>query len=86
MHARMNKVFAMTVLQSRLSGMFFKGFGLWAAHAAEAIHFHSHERARQFVRDEHVADVAVRDMADANTLSLTDWDGCVNRGAAGRLL
>ena len=79
----MNKVFGMTVLQSRLSGMFFKGFGLWAAHAAEAIHFHSHERARQFIRDEHVADVAVRDIADTNVLGALDSDGGGGRDVGG---
>ena len=63
----------MTVLQSRLSGMFFKDFGLWVAHAAEAIHFRSPERARQFVHDEHVADVLVRDVPETHTVSLLNW-------------
>jgi hypothetical protein len=54
----------MTVLQSRLSGMFFKGFGLWVAHAAEAVRFESPERARHFVETERVADVTVRELGE----------------------
>jgi hypothetical protein len=60
----------MTVLQSRLSGMFFKDFGLWVAHVAEAVHFESRERARRFVEEQRVADVAVREVADPGSLSV----------------
>ena len=52
----------MTILQSRLSGLFFKDFGLWVAHAAEAIHFESHERAWRFIHEQRVTDVAVREL------------------------
>ncbi len=54
----------MTVLQSRLSGMFFKDFGQWVARATEAIQFGTTERARAFIRQERVADVAVRDLSE----------------------
>jgi hypothetical protein len=47
-----------------LSGMFFKGFGLWVAHAAEAIHFESSERARQFAETERVIDVKVHELTE----------------------
>jgi len=55
----MQTEFSMTILQSRLSGMYFKGFGLWVAHLAEALHFDSPETARKFVETEHISDVRV---------------------------
>jgi hypothetical protein len=58
----------MTVLQSRLSGLYFKDFGLWVARAAEALHFESVERAKLFVLTEHLADVAVLDADEPATL------------------
>ena len=54
----------MTVLQSRLSGMFFKDFGMWVAHAAEAIQFESRERAWKFIHDQRVTDVALREVSE----------------------
>jgi hypothetical protein len=51
----------MTVLQSRLSGLYFKDFGLWVARAAEALRFDSVESAKLFILTEHLADVAVLD-------------------------
>jgi hypothetical protein len=50
----------MTILQSRLSGMYFKDFGLWVAHVAEALHFESMETAKHFVTAERLSDVALR--------------------------
>ena len=50
--------------------MFFKDFGLWVAHVAEAVHFESRERARRFVEEQRVADVAVREVADPGSLSV----------------
>jgi hypothetical protein len=52
----------MIVLQSRLSGMFFKDFGYWVAQVAEAVQFESRERAWRFIHDQHVADVALREL------------------------
>ena len=49
----------MTVLQSRLSGLFFRNFGEWVTQATDARHFGSVESARHFVMAEHLADVAV---------------------------
>ena len=57
----------MFVLQSRLSGMFFKNFGLWTAHMAEALHFDSLDHAGHFIQREHVADVALREMPNLLT-------------------
>ena len=54
----------MTVLQSRLSGMFFKDFGLWVAHVAEAVHFESREHAWRFIHDQRVTDVAVQEIPE----------------------
>ena len=54
----------MTVLQSRLSGMFFKDFGYWVAQVAEAVRFETRERAWRFIHDERIADVAVRDLSE----------------------
>lgn len=50
----------MTILQSRLSGMYFKGFGLWVASAREALHFESAETARKFIQVERLTDVVLR--------------------------
>ena len=47
--------------------MYFKDFGLWVAHAAEAVHFASQERAREFVQAEHMTDVALRDAAELSS-------------------
>jgi hypothetical protein len=49
------------ILQSRLSGMFFKAFGVWVANAAEALHFQSTNAAREFISLERLADVRVRE-------------------------
>jgi hypothetical protein len=40
--------------------MYFKDFGPWVAHIADAFHFESAERARRFVETEHITDVLVR--------------------------
>jgi hypothetical protein len=50
----------MTILQSRLSGMYFKDFGWWVSRAAEALQFESMEGARKFMAVERVADVVPR--------------------------
>jgi hypothetical protein len=63
----------MTVLQSRLSGMFFKDFGLWVAHVAEAVHFESAECARRFIEAERVSDVTVHDLAEPAGLMPPLW-------------
>ncbi len=62
----------MTVLQSRLSGMFFKDLGIWVAHVAEAVHFDSRERAWKFIHDKRVTDVLVRDVSDQIGSRLTE--------------
>jgi hypothetical protein len=54
----------MTILQSRLSGMYFRNFGEWVARAAEALQFETTERARRFVAAERIADVVVRSAVD----------------------
>ena len=53
-------MFGMTILQSRLSGMYFKDFGLWVARATEALQFESMDGARRFIAVERVADVVPR--------------------------
>jgi hypothetical protein len=58
----------MTVLRSRLSGLYFKDFGLWVARAAEARRFDSWESAKRFIVAEHLADVAVLDADEPSTL------------------
>jgi hypothetical protein len=58
----------MTVLRSRLSGLYFKDFGLWVAQAAEALRFASADSAKQFVATEHLRDVAVLDTEESATL------------------
>jgi hypothetical protein len=50
--------------------MFFKDFGSWVAHVAEAVHFESRERAWKFIYDERVADVAVRDLSEQASADL----------------
>ena len=50
----------MTILQSRLSGMYFKDFGLWVPRAAEALQFDTMDGARKFMAVERVADVVPR--------------------------
>jgi hypothetical protein len=50
----------MIILQSRLSGMYFKDFGLWVARATEALHFESTELARKFMTTERLTDVVPR--------------------------
>ena len=56
------------ILQSRLSGLYFKDFGLWVAHVAEALRFSSLESARQFIASERVSDVTLRNADDAESL------------------
>jgi hypothetical protein len=58
----------MTVLRSRLSGLYFKDFGLWVARAAEALHFKSVGSAKQFIVSEHLADVAAIEADEPGTL------------------
>jgi hypothetical protein len=48
----------MTILQSRLSGLYFKDFGWWVPRAAEALQFETMDGARKFMAVERVADVA----------------------------
>ncbi len=60
----------MIVLQSRLSGMFFKDFGSWVAQVAEAIHFESRERAWKFIREQRVTDVALCEVSKQGTPDL----------------
>jgi hypothetical protein len=54
----------MIVLQSRLSGMFFKNFGYWVAQVGEAVHFESRERAWKFIHEQRVTDVALREVSE----------------------
>lgn len=54
----------MIVLQSRLSGMFFKDFGYWVAQVAEAVRFETRERAWRFIHEERISDVALRDLSE----------------------
>lgn len=60
----------MMILQSRLSGMFFKDFGMWVAHTAEAVHFESRERAWRFIHDERVTDVCVLEVAEQGLIDM----------------
>jgi hypothetical protein len=60
----------MIVLQSRLSGMFFKNFGSWVARVAEAIHFESRERAWKFIHEQRVTDVTLREVSEQGTMDL----------------
>lgn len=53
----------MTILQSRLSGMYFRNFGDWVARATEALQFETAEGAKRFIAVERVADVVVRSAA-----------------------
>lgn len=57
----------MTILQSRLSGMYFKSFGVWVAQATEALPFDSQETAKQFIAAERLADVAVRETEEVTS-------------------
>ena len=56
------------MLQSRLSGLYFKDFGLWVTQGAEALDFATLEKARQFIRTQHVNDVVVRETTETETL------------------
>lgn len=49
--------------------MFFKDFGMWVAHAAEAVHFESRERAWKFIHEQRVTDVAVLDESELRVLN-----------------
>jgi hypothetical protein len=62
------------ILQSRLSGLYFKAFGLWVAHAAEALHFPTFESAREFVASERVSDVALCDACEAQAILSSPLD------------
>jgi hypothetical protein len=55
----------MTILQSRLSGMYFKDFGLWVARARDALQFESAEMARTFITVERLTDVVLRSKAES---------------------
>jgi hypothetical protein len=57
-----------SILQSRLSGLYFKDFGLWVNHVAEALRFGTAESARRFVACEHVHDVAVLETPEVDVL------------------
>ena len=58
----------MIILQSRLSGLYFKSFGLWVSRAADALRFGTVASARQFISGEHVSDVAVLDTPELDVL------------------
>jgi hypothetical protein len=49
----------MIVLQSKLSGMFFRDWGCWSAGIADAKRFASREQALQFIVTERLSDVTV---------------------------
>ena len=64
----------MIILQSRLSGRYFKHFGLWVTHVAEALHFDTPEKAQKFVENERVADVLVREAKECAPLLSASGD------------
>ena len=49
----------MVVIKSKLSGYYFKDFGIWTSRADEAVMFPSEWLARDFMRREHIEDVRV---------------------------
>jgi hypothetical protein len=49
----------MTVLKSKLSGYYFKDFGVWTSDPSEASSFGDEWDARDFVRRHHVDDVQI---------------------------
>ena len=57
----------MIVLQSRLSGLFFKNFGSWVARVGDAVHFESRERAWKFIHEQRVTDVALCEVSEQGT-------------------
>jgi hypothetical protein len=59
----------MTVLRSKLSGYYFKYFGVWTADPLDALPFQNEWAAREFMRREHLADVQVAEV-DAISLPL----------------
>ena len=57
---RIDEVF-MKVLKSKLSGYYFKGFGVWTTDPLDAFTFTNEWVAREFMRRERVEDVQVAD-------------------------
>lgn len=51
----------MVTLRSRLSGYYFKSFGVWTADPLDAFGFVSESLARDFARRERVEDVQVHE-------------------------
>ena len=49
----------MVLLQSKLSGYYFKSFGVWASDPLDAMSFTDEWRARAFMRHERIDDVRV---------------------------
>lgn len=47
----------MIVLKSKLSGYYFKDFGVWTSDPLDAFKFTSESAAREFAHREHVLDV-----------------------------
>jgi hypothetical protein len=47
----------MNTLRSKLSGFYFKEFGVWVRDPDEAMHFPDEWEAREFARREHIEDV-----------------------------
>jgi hypothetical protein len=54
----------MTLLKSKLSGLYFKNFGVWVHDPDEAHPFGDEWTAREFIRTEHIQDVAVAEQGD----------------------
>jgi len=49
----------MVVLKSKLSGYFFKDFGVWTSSPADAKSFSNEWIARSFLRTQHLDDVQI---------------------------
>lgn len=54
----------MVVLRSKLSGYYFKEFGVWTSHVLQAMTFSNEAEARAFVVRENVTDVQFAERED----------------------
>jgi hypothetical protein len=63
----------MIVLKSKISGYYFKRFGVWTSHAQDAFAFPDKGFARDFIQNQRLVDVQVVEIETRNWADAFTW-------------
>jgi hypothetical protein len=63
----------MIVLKSKISGYYFKRFGVWTSHAQDAFTFPDKGFARDFIQNQRLVDVQVVETEICNWVAAFSW-------------